>query len=210
LIRKISLVIFDLDGTLTPVENIWRFLHERFGTWERGRVAAQKYYRGEITYKEWAENDAGYWAGEPVARFKEALDQIPYRRGVPEVFRALAKNNIRTGIVSAGLSLLADRVAGELGADIAVSNELETNNGYLTGRIAVRVSVKEKRLVVEQIAERLGIPLKETALVGDRGNDLTVPDCFKVAFKPIDSLAKEKADVVIHDDDITRILQYLI
>jgi len=208
--RKISLVVFDLDGTLTPVDSLWQYLHEEFGTWEHGKISAQNYRQGKISYKEWAEADAKHWTGAELSRIRKSLEGIPYRKGVPEVFRVLRERNIKTAIISAGLSLLTDKVAKELGADVAISNELETNDGRLTGEIIVRVGVKEKRQLIEQTAAKLGIPLREVALVGDRAFDLGQPDCLKIAYKPKDDIARQQADVVVEDDDLSRIIQYLI
>lgn len=207
--RNIRLVVFDLDGTLTPVESLWRYLHDAFGTWEKGRVAALKYRRGEITYKEWAETDAGYWAGTPIADVMRILDRIPYRQGAEELFEELRRRQIKTAIVSAGLSLLANKTAKELGVDAAISNELETSDGRLTGGIRVRVAVNQKGNVVELVARQLKIPLNEVALVGDQDFDLSHPDCLKIAFKPKNELARREADFVVDDDSLTSILQYL-
>ena len=208
--REISLVVFDLDGTLTPVDSLWRYLHEEFGTWEQGKITAQNYRQRKISYKEWAETDAKCWTGVELSRILEAVERIPYRKGVPEVFRALQKRKMKTAIISAGLSVLADKVARELRTDVAVSNELETDDGRLTGEIAVKVGVNEKGQIIEQIAANLGVPLHEVALVGDRAFDLAQPNCLKIAFKPKDDAARQQADVVIEDDDLSGILQYLI
>jgi phosphoserine phosphatase len=207
--RNIRLVIFDLDGTLTPVDSLWRYLHEAFGTWDRGKIAALKYRRGEISYKEWAETDAGNWAGASLSQVTNMLERIPYREGAREVFDELRRRQVRTAILSAGLSILTDKAAKELGADVAFSNELETNNGRLTGGITVRVAVNNKKEIIEQIATRLEIPLRNVALVGDRAFDLSHTECLRIAFKPKDEVAKREADFVVEDDNLTRILQYL-
>ncbi len=208
--RNIRLVIFDLDGTLTPVDSLWRYLHDAFGTWDRARVAATKYRRREISYKEWAETDAAYWAGASLPDVMKILERIPYQQGAREVFEELKRLRVKTAIVSAGLSLLTNRVATELGADASFSNELETNDGRLTGGIAVKVAVNNKKEVIEQVAAKFKIPLKEVALVGDRAFDLAHAECLKIAFNPKDEIARREADFVVSDDDLTRILQYLI
>jgi phosphoserine phosphatase len=204
----IRLVVFDLDGTLTPVVSLWRHLHDAFGTWEKGAVAAQRYKRGEISYAEWAKTDAQYWEGVSLSQLQDVLDRIAYQKGAREVFSALRQRGVKTAIVSAGLSILADKAARELGADMAVSNELRANNGTLTGEITVKVSVDEKGKVIEEIARQLHIPMNEVALVGDRGNDLCIAECLRIAFKPKDEAARE-ADFVVQGDDLSRILQYL-
>lgn len=203
-------MIFDLDGTLTPVDSLWRYLHDAFGTWDRGKNAAAKYRRGEISYREWAETDAQYWAGASLSDVMNLLKQIPYQQGAREVFEELKRRQVKTAIVSAGLSLLANRVATELGADVAFSNELETNDGKLTGGIAVKVAVNNKKEIVEQVAARFEVPLKEVALVGDRAFDLPHAECLRIAFRPKDEIARREADAVVSEDDLTRILQYLV
>ena len=208
--RTIRLAIFDLDGTLTPVDSLWTYLHEEFGTWEQGKVAAERYRRGEISYQEWAETDAKCWAGAPLSRITKILEQIPYREGVQKVFQTLRERDVRTAILSAGLSILADKAALELGADFAYSNELEANDGRLTGRIFVKVSVKEKMQLVEQIARKLGVALSHVALVGDRAFDISHPECLRIAYKPKDDVARREADVIVEDDDLSSILHYLL
>jgi len=207
--RRIRLVVFDLDGTLTPVDSLWRYLHDAFGTWERGRIAAQRYRKGEISYKDWAEADARCWTGISVDTLSDVLEKIPYRNGAREVFDHLRRNSVKTAIVSAGLSVLADKSARELEADFVAANDLEINDGALTGGIRVRVSVTEKGKIIREIAAKALVQVEEVAVVGDRANDLPLDDCLKIAFNPKDELARKKADVIIEDDDLSRILPYV-
>ncbi len=207
--RNIRLVIFDLDGTLTPVESLWRYLHDTFGTWDQGKTAALRYKRGEISYKEWAETDAGCWTGKSVSQVTRVLERIPYREGTREVFEELKHRQVKTAILSAGLSVLANRIAKELGADMAVSNELETNDGRLTGGIRVKVAVNNKREIIEQIAAQLNVPIRSVALVGDQAFDLSHAECLRIAFRPKNETARREADFVVEENNLTRILQYL-
>ena len=116
---------------------------------------------------------------------------------------------MKTAIVSAGLSILAEKFAEELDADFVTANDLEINDGILTGRISVRVPVTEKARVVKDIALKASIPIREVALVGDSAYDLQLDDCLKIAYRPKDQIAKAKADVIIEDDDLSRVLPYL-
>jgi phosphoserine phosphatase len=183
-------------------------LHDEFGTWSQGEAAAERYKRGEISYTQWAESDAKYWAGIKVSQLYEALRRIPYQRGTMEVFHALREGGVKTAIVSAGLSVLADKIAKEVGADVAVANELGTLDGILTGEIKVRVAVDEKDRIIKAIADAFSIPIDHVALVGDRANDLAIQQCLRIAFKPKDDCALS-ADFVVEDDDLTSILKIL-
>jgi phosphoserine phosphatase len=204
------MVVFDLDGTLTTIDSLWRYLHDAFGTWEHGRIAAQKYWAGEISYTEWAETDARNWAGASLLKVNNILDSIPYREGAKEVFAELKQRGVKIVILSAGLSLLAEKAARELGADLAIANELRIDDGRLTGQIEVKVAVDSKEEIVREIASRYRIPMSEVALVGDRAFDLSGQECLKIAFMPKDSVARLEAHHIVEDEDLREILQYLI
>ena len=207
--RRIRLAVFDLDGTLTSIDSLWRYLHDSFGTWDKGRISAQRYEQGEISYTEWAEADARCWKGISTVALTEVVEQVPYREGVREVFKHLRQNAVKTAIVSAGLSVLADKFAKELEADFVEANELVIDDGALSGGIRVKVSVVDKGRIVENIAAKASVRMQETALIGDRGNDLPLDDCLKIAFNPKDKLARDKADVVVEADDLSRLLPFL-
>src|SRR3546814_5424248 len=70
-------------------------------------------------------------------------------------------------------SRFADRVGVAIGFDRALSNDLQIENGKLTGTVAkpiVDSAAKEKALV--DSAAALGIPLTQTLAIGDGANDL--------------------------------------
>jgi len=117
---------------------------------------------------------------------------------------------VKTAILSAGLTILADKALRDLKADFALANELRTNDGHLTGEIVVKVAVDNKVAMIDEIAGVFNVPLHEVALVGDRYFDLSKPECLKIAYKPKDDIAKQTADVIVLDDDMRTILQYLI
>ena len=201
------MVVFDLDGTLTPVDSLWTYLHDTFGTASRGKEAARKYWNGQITYTEWAEADAKCWSGISLAKLEDALNKIPLRKGAKKLFRTLNDRRVNTVILSAGLSILADKAREELNADLAIANDLVTRNGRLTGEIKVKVSLTEKMSLVKRIATIFDLQCKQIALVGDRSNDLTIPECIRIAIYPKDINTIRNADFVI--DDLIRILDVL-
>jgi phosphoserine phosphatase len=204
------MVVFDLDGTLTQVDSLWRYLHEALGTWERGQISAQRYLNGEISYKMWAEADAQCWAGASLPKVNRLLDGIPYREGAKDVFDELRRRGVKVVILSAGLSLFAEKAAKELGADLAVANQLRTEDGRLTGGIEVKVAVNNKGEMVREIASNFKIRLRDVALVGDRAFDLAIPECLKIAFMPKDDGARSEAHYVVESTDLRAILQYLM
>ena len=203
-------MVFDLDGTLTKIESIWQYLHIKLGTWETGRISAEKYWRGEITYQEWAEKDSILWKDVSVEKVISILREIPYVDGAVETFEELKRRGIWTGIVSAGISLLADRAKKELGADFAVANKLLHEEGKLTGKIRVKVSLKNKDETIKEMAWMFGVDLENCAVVGDNVFDLPNFVGLKIAFNPRSADVREIADIIIESGDLTDVLEYLI
>ncbi len=70
-------------------------------------------------------------------------------KGSLEVTRALKKRGIFTIILSTGLSLLVEKVKEDLGMDMALSNELSSEGGRLTGEIKINVEFNKKGYLVE-------------------------------------------------------------
>jgi phosphoserine phosphatase len=207
--RQFRAAIFDLDGTLTDIRSSWQYLHQRFGTLDLGRRTAEMYHDGRIDYVEWARLDAACWKGVSLADLLPALNEIRYTPGAPELMEQLRNHGIRTGIVSAGLSILADRAKVDLNADLVISNELKVSNGVLTGEVFVRVGPDNKEAVIEEAAWLLGADMQETIVVGDNLFDLPRSAGLKIAFKPVTVQARAAADIVVEDDDIRAIVDHI-
>ena len=208
----IQLVVFDVDGTLTRHSSVWWRLHEHFGTTVEGKLYYDRYFAGEITYEQWADLDAALWKGKALEEVMEVVKATQLAPGAKEVIKALKENNLKTAILSGGLDIMANHIGQRVGIDYVLTNILHHRDGVLTGEVDNLVAWGGKADVISQITGHFGIPLKETAFVGDGRNDMSVFKVvgFSIAFNPEDQEVAETADIVIRQDDLRAILPHLI
>ncbi|WP_455369377.1 HAD-IB family phosphatase [[Eubacterium] cellulosolvens] len=205
----VKLVIFDLDGTITRSPNIWKHLHSELGTWNRAKNYALKYQNGEISYEEWARLDCSLWKGTKVDRVLEITSEIKYFDGVEETIRQLKEAGIKVGIVSAGISILAEKVGKDLDVDVVMSNDLKISNNVITGEIETKVSIDNKKSIIQGIAHSMSLTMSEVVVVGDHVFDLPHEAGIKIAFNPRHAEAEKAADFIIKGEDLMEILEII-
>jgi len=168
------------------------------------------YHGGFIDYAEWARLDAACWKNVPMSDLLSALGDIRYTPGARETVEQLRIHGIRTAIVSAGLSVLADKAKIDLNADLAISNELKVIDGIVTGDVIVRVGPGNKAGVIEEAAWLLGAEMEETVVVGDNAFDIPENAGLRIAFKPVTLQTRNAADIVVEDDDIRIVVDHIL
>lgn len=210
--KKLRLVVFDVDGTLMKVASSWQFLHEKLGTWDKGKQYAEQFFRGAITYEDWARLDASLWRGLKLESVRQIVDSIPYTNGAQDVITTLKRNGFKVVLLSAGLSLVTERIEREIGVDDSLANELKVENGLLTGEVKVNVSVHNKDMVLLRMLKKFNLGMDECAAVGD---DETLIPLFEnvslsITFNPRSWMVEEQADIVVKGEDLREVLPFLL
>lgn len=172
-VRRLRGVIFDLDGTLTPVRSVWQYVHEALGTWEtHGSKSLEAFLAGEITYDDFAGRDVRAWHGVQRSFIEEIVAEIPYRPGAEELVAALKERGIKLALLSSGLDILVSRVARELGFDMWIANGLGFTGGIVNGRVNIQVTWDGKADHLGSICRFFRVAPQETAAVGDSHGDV--------------------------------------
>jgi len=174
LAKKYKLIAFDLDGTLLVQKSSWDALHDYFGTKSIARQTYDLYCKGIIDYKEFMKRDIAAWP-KPlhISKISEILSNLDLREEAKEVIDAIHRKEIETAIISAGISLLANSVAKELGIKYVYANELCIDeNGFLTGDGIMKVDLMFKHLALLDLVESLCLSLRECVAVDDSINDV--------------------------------------
>ena len=209
--EKIKLVFFDMDGVLADTISSWKHLHDHFGT--SNERSFDDYLKGKIDDLEFIKRDVALWKenGKLVKKdtIRDVLFDIPVTKGAEECVAFLRENNIKTAIVSAGLDILAKKVAKDLGIDYAFANGVKTDkNGRLTGDGILEVELMYKEKKVKDLTKKLNIPLEHCAAVGNSCFDIPMFDMcgLGIAFNPADKCVRESADVIVEGKDLSDLI----
>jgi len=208
---KLELAVFDMDGVLLDIISSWKYIHDHFNT--SNEESVDLYVKGKIDDKEFIRRDAELWKvdGKPLKEeiLEEILKEVPIMNGAKETISFLKENGIKTAIVSAGLDILANRLAEDLGIDFVYSNGIKTDSkGYLNGEGIVGVKLRFKDETIVAISKKHGIQLNRIATVGNSCFDIPMfwVSGLGVAFNPDDDCVCNAADFVVNEKDLTKTL----
>lgn len=171
--------------------------------------------RGEITdFRDSLQRRLAILAGVPAAVLDRVLaERLRFNPGARELCAALKAAGLKLVLVSGGFTFFTRFVAAELGMDFVRSNELEIENGALTGRVAMQdwgdiCDGAEKRRMLLECCERIGCTPAQAMAVGDGANDLPMMGVagLSVAYhaKP---RVREQAMVAINAGGLERLLE---
>jgi phosphoserine phosphatase len=207
---QFKLVAFDMDSTLIQAECIDEIAKEA-GVGDEVSAVTEAAMRGELDFAGSLKARVALLKGLDVHLLESVYQRIELMPGAEALFDALQENNIRTAILSGGFVYFAERFADRLGADTYHCNDLQVEDGKLMGRVAgpiVDAQGKADKLI--ELAQQWGIPMDQTASVGDGANDLKVMAVagLGVAFcaKPT---VQEQADIAVNEKDLTQLISIL-
>ncbi len=173
-----KLVAFDMDSTLINIECVDE-IAEAAGRKAEVAAITEAAMRGEIVdYKDSLRRRLALLAGVPETALHEVYSHhLQLNPGVETFVAACQAAGLKTLLVSGGFTFFSERVRARLGLDFARANVLEIVEGRLTGRLVERawgeiVDGAEKRRVVLEVCELMGIEPAQAIAVGDGANDL--------------------------------------
>jgi len=209
-----KLIAFDMDSTLINIECIDEIAD---AAGRKAEVAAitEAAMRGEIAdYKDSLRRRVALLKGVTVAHMEEVLNhRLQLNPGAENLVKACQAASMKVLLVSGGFTFFTDHVKDRLNINWTRSNVLEVVDGELTGRMVDQdwgdiCDGEEKRKMLLQTCQQMGITASQAIAMGDGANDLPMMGVagLSVAYhaKP---KVREQAMVAIEDGGLDRLLE---
>lgn len=215
-LRDFKLIAFDMDSTLINIECVDE-IADAVGRKAEVAAITEAAMRGEIAdFKDSLRRRVALLKGVSVASMDEVYRQrLRLNPGAAELVQACKDAGLKILLVSGGFTFFTDRVRDQLGIDYTRSNVLEVKDSLLTGKMVDQpwgdiCDGEEKRRMLLQTCEQLGIDPKQAIAIGDGANDLPMMGVagLSVAYhaKPI---VREQAMVAINEGGLDRLLELM-
>ena len=170
--RSRRLICFDMDSTLVHTECIDE-LAERAGVGDQVRAITESAMRGEIDFTESFTRRVALLKGLDESVMEEIAQNLPFNEGLGRMMKILKMVGYKTAILSGGFTYFGKYLQQKFGFDYVYANELEIEDGKLTGRyLGDVVDGRRKAELLKLLCQFEGINLEQAVAVGDGANDL--------------------------------------
>jgi phosphoserine phosphatase len=208
--QKVALFVSDMDSTLINIECIDE-IADFAGFKPQVASITERAMQGELDF------DASLI--ERVALLKgldvEVLNKVYTERlqvnpGGKELIQFFKTRDIKSAVVSGGFTYFTDRLAKDIELDHARANELDIENGQLTGITQGSIiNATAKAEFVAELCEKHKISLDQVIVVGDGANDLLMMSVggLSVAYHAKPSVLKQ-ANIVISFGGLDKMIDF--
>ncbi len=170
--RNRRLVVFDMDSTLIDAEVIDELAYEA-GVGEQVAAITEAAMQGELDFKQSFTQRVGLLKGLSADVLQSVAERLVLNEGAEHLISTLRKLGYKTAIVSGGFTFFGQHLQKRLGVDYVYANQLDIENGYVTGRVTGDIiDGQRKAELLRQIAAQEGLRLEQVIAVGDGANDL--------------------------------------
>lgn len=206
--RRKSVLLADMDSTMIGQECIDE-LAAMAGVGERVAAITARAMNGELNFHQALIERVGLLAGLRESVVDDVLaSRITLAPGGRELVATMRAHGAWTALVSGGFTAFSGPVGRMLGFDEDRANTLLTEDGVLTGHVALPVLGREAKIdALEEITAARGLTPADVIAVGDGANDLGMLQLAGTGValhaKPV---VAAQAQVRINHGDLTALL----
>lgn len=189
--RNKRLIVFDMDSTLIQSEVIDE-MAASYNVGDKVSAITERAMNGELNFDESLTERLALLKGMPEQNLEKILESIKLTEGVEDFVSTVKNLGYKVAIISGGFQYFADHFKNRLKLDYAFANDLEIENGTLTGKInGATVNAEKKAMLVDMLAQQENINLEQVVAIGDGANDLLM-------------LAKAGLGIAFHAKDVVK------
>lgn len=171
-LKKTGLLIMDMDSTAIQIECIDE-IAKLAGVGELVRKITEKAMHGKIDFSFSLLERVAVLKNTKIDILKEVRDNLPLTPGLLFLVKKLQLLNWKIVLASGGFTYYAEYLRDKLNLTAIYANELEINNGMLTGNlIGPIIDAQYKADILKKISKYFNISQKQTVAVGDGANDI--------------------------------------
>ena len=205
----IKLVVFDLDNVIIDgeaIDELGKLVDEE----EMISELTEKAMQGEIDFETSIKERVKLLEGISVEDVEKLAENLPLMQGAEETINSLKEKGLEVAIISGSFDIIGNHLKEKLNIDNIFTNHLIEENGKLTGDVEGPLIKGTKLETLNSFIEDKGISLEEVVAIGDGANDISMIESAEVgiAFNAKPQL-KEKADVIVEEKDLTKILDVI-
>lgn len=222
MMKKIKLVVFDMEGTI--FKKTYRLMDGRFfpSTWaalceccgmdakaedsaNRNRHEREGHIPGAYPYSQWVIDTIKIHQKYGLTRelFEAVIQSVEYFDGVKEAFDTLKGHGIQIAIISGGLKAQVDRVALEHRIEhcFGAAEYFWGDDGRIVHWNVMPTDFEHKQTILEILCRDLGVDRSECAFIGDGRNDIHIAGyaALGIGFNPHQEL-RNSAMIIIEQE----------
>lgn len=191
-----GLIVCDMDATFIEVECIDE-IAARFYLKPQIATITEQAMCGAINFAKALEQRVALLKGLPVAALEEVYQNaIRLTPGAQALVDMAHQYQLRFMLLSGGFTYFANRLKQDYHLDFALANELDIEQGILTGLIKTPIiDGSAKARLLTEVGQSLGLTPKQIIAIGDGANDIPM---LEIAGASIAFRAKPKVAQVAH------------
>ncbi len=173
--RRCALLVADMDSTIITAECIDE-MADLLGLKAKIAAITERAMAGELDFPAALRERAAMLRGLSEDDLQTVYDQrIRLSPGARALVATMKAHGAYTALVSGGFTFFTGRVAAAAGFDHHQANQLEFEDGRLTGKVVEPIlGADEKLAALRQLRGERDIPADQTLTVGDGANDLAM------------------------------------
>jgi len=206
--RRKKLFISDMDSTVIDQECIDE-LADAYGVGDQVREITAATIAGHIGFSESLRQRTAWMKGLDQGLLEKVYtDRISLKTGAQTLLRTMRHHDVYCILVSGGFNFFASRIARRIGFNTSLANELEFEDGKMTGKVREPILGRTaKRDTLVRLCEQMDLLPSDVLAVGDGANDIKMIEAagLGVAFHGAKAV-KKPADACIDHGTLTALL----